>query len=869
MKTKTFYSAKAALMAMLLSLCFVAASAQTTHLVTFNVDPNYTDGDITLKAITTSQDTIYGGVVYVNDGGSITLVAEKTESHPNPARTYMYAWTEERGTSRLIHPSTDIETLTISAITNDVNITCSPSYNTVIQFTRDFPTGLGATVRTIKPDGTFIDETSGSIPSFHRPPNNSDIELTVTSSGTTPYLYTWEVPDSTFTTRDNKFSIEKITGDTVKIKCTVDSAAIASFEIKGSGFHEGMIMNADYFLNDSTMVPIQSNDYLKPHGSLILTLSGAENDSVLFEWSVRGIAANETTNGIQIDNLPAGNTPITCTVTPYSTVIAKLAGTPPSNWRLEVTDTVSGRIIDGDDLVSPLAGAAQVTLIRPDGATEQRTPHYIWTGDGILPDGLRDFRSETDTLQILGRRTGKPAEIVCYVAYTSKVKYKIVYDEDNLPPFGIHAKCKGQNILNGAEVSEYDAIDFSVIHPEGDYYYIWTGRGIPGGRVATDTAYYQMPTRVDSADVTCTVHSFLPVRFQFEDKYISDAQITARYKEGNDTIQTGKSAKDEEIVFSVTPPKAGGHYQYTWTNKGDSLLVSDDSTLTVKNEDTLDIKCVVRPYYQVKYFSFGLYPPTFDVSTTNGNLIANNDEVLQGDTLVFKAEFERTDLYIDSKWEGHEVHNGRVSSTDNTSTLIIDSVAADVDLKYIINAGCKVKFNLAGDTASLKGLNLIATYNNEPIDSGAIITPGQNITLTVTGMDEKKNYQYIWAGTEISNAADTSILVLPAVEGERIIVCTVTATIIEDPIDTVPEYPAGILPTDAPNVKVYAYRHNLYVNSPEEEEVTVYSTAGTMLNKFKKPAGVSTNAIASTNSAQVLVVKGSSGWVRKLIIGNK
>jgi len=66
--------------------------------------------------------------------------------------------------------------------------------------------------------------------------------------------------------------------------------------------------------------------------------------------------------------------------------------------------------------------------------------------------------------------------------------------------------------------------------------------------------------------------------------------------------------------------------------------------------------------------------------------------------------------------------------------------------------------------------------------------------------------------------------------------------------------------------KTNAYLHNgrLYVDSPVAERITVYSEAGVALYNFTKPAG-SVSYPVETPKGSVLIVKGGSGWVKKVI----
>jgi hypothetical protein len=59
----------------------------------------------------------------------------------------------------------------------------------------------------------------------------------------------------------------------------------------------------------------------------------------------------------------------------------------------------------------------------------------------------------------------------------------------------------------------------------------------------------------------------------------------------------------------------------------------------------------------------------------------------------------------------------------------------------------------------------------------------------------------------------------------------------------------------------------LEVNSPVAETVSVYSITGSLLYSFTKPAGVSSMNIQNIQN-KICIVKGSSGWVKKLIVPN-
>jgi len=76
------------------------------------------------------------------------------------------------------------------------------------------------------------------------------------------------------------------------------------------------------------------------------------------------------------------------------------------------------------------------------------------------------------------------------------------------------------------------------------------------------------------------------------------------------------------------------------------------------------------------------------------------------------------------------------------------------------------------------------------------------------------------------------------------------------------------LPTGIPGLNAetgaYLYDGRLYINSPVAETIQVYSVNGVLLHNFRKPAG-SADYIISKASGAVLIVKGGSGWVKKVI----
>jgi hypothetical protein len=75
----------------------------------------------------------------------------------------------------------------------------------------------------------------------------------------------------------------------------------------------------------------------------------------------------------------------------------------------------------------------------------------------------------------------------------------------------------------------------------------------------------------------------------------------------------------------------------------------------------------------------------------------------------------------------------------------------------------------------------------------------------------------------------------------------------------------GISNTGTPDVQVYMNSQTLYINTPVSERIAIYSATGKLLYRLEKPAGKTSFASTGRASGQVLIVRGSSGWAKKLI----
>jgi hypothetical protein len=80
-----------------------------------------------------------------------------------------------------------------------------------------------------------------------------------------------------------------------------------------------------------------------------------------------------------------------------------------------------------------------------------------------------------------------------------------------------------------------------------------------------------------------------------------------------------------------------------------------------------------------------------------------------------------------------------------------------------------------------------------------------------------------------------------------------------------PEVPTGAEDMDISPVQAHIQNNRLHVNSPEAEQITVYSFGGAQLFTAPKPSGEASFTVRDIQE-KALIVRGSSGWVKKVVV---
>jgi uncharacterized protein YjdB len=86
----------------------------------------------------------------------------------------------------------------------------------------------------------------------------------------------------------------------------------------------------------------------------------------------------------------------------------------------------------------------------------------------------------------------------------------------------------------------------------------------------------------------------------------------------------------------------------------------------------------------------------------------------------------------------------------------------------------------------------------------------------------------------------------------------------EIPVNVTVDHSYTNIPSVSASVQVYVYKQILYVDTPLAERINIYSMTGKLLYNIEKPAGKISFAV--NRPERILIVKGSSGWVQKVIL---
>ena len=200
--------------------------------------------------------------------------------------------------------------------------------------------------------------------------------------------------------------------------------------------------------------------------------------------------------------------------------------------------------------------------------------------------------------------------------------------------------------------------------------------------------------------------------------------------------------------------------------------------------------------------------------------------------------------------------NDKVVSVDDNGLVTANAKGNAIITVTTVDGGktatCAITVNVAVNGVSLnisdqelkKGETLQLTAMVQPTDA-----TNQNVTWSssddkVVSVDDN--------GLVTANAKGNATITVTTVEGRKEASCLITVT--ED---------VGI---NAPAlISVYMQSDLIYIESNEAETIQFFSITGNIIMQKNKPVGVISYS-ADSISKEVFIVKGSSGWVRKILI---
>jgi hypothetical protein len=302
----------------------------------------------------------------------------------------------------------------------------------------------------------------------------------------------------------------------------------------------------------------------------------------------------------------------------------------------------------------------------------------------------------------------------------------------------------------------------------------------------------------------------------------------------------------ETPVFTVALPDDGFTYVYRW-NKEEQF--SDNPELRgLSIEACGDIRCEVQRKCKIEY-SLDEKIEGVELSVTyDDQVVTNGAVVFPGKKLVATAVGTNVHLYR-FVWEGAIVNS-------DSSALIVE-VDSNVNIKC---TPIKMK-----SIAVLENILVATGVDTISMLVGGVDTVNWTVShVTVEAIPQAGSNATVSAGNgEYALATGENKISIKVLSEDKLTEKEYQIRIIRKKREVDEgEEPTGMALPGAASVRVYADGQILYIDTPEAEQVSVYSLAGRLLDGFAKPAGVSSYRI---EKARAVIVRGGSGWVRKVV----
>jgi uncharacterized protein YjdB len=252
---------------------------------------------------------------------------------------------------------------------------------------------------------------------------------------------------------------------------------------------------------------------------------------------------------------------------------------------------------------------------------------------------------------------------------------------------------------------------------------------------------------------------------------------------------------------------------------------------------------------------------TATVSVTGVSLNASTQSLTVGQTVQLTASVSPTNAtnknvtWSSSNTSVAEVNASGLVTAKAAGTATITATTADSGK----TASCAVTVTRSPDASSLRFSS--ATLDFTVAGETKTVSVTSNVSWTV------EPYYASWLTVSPLSGSNNGTVILTAAANTG--AARITPVVVEGGGITDTVYvmqtanPTGILTPDQ-EVKVFSYNGVLTVNSPSAERIDIYSFNGMYLYSALKPEGGATFIINSLHE-KTLIVRGSSGWVRKIM----
>lgn len=264
---------------------------------------------------------------------------------------------------------------------------------------------------------------------------------------------------------------------------------------------------------------------------------------------------------------------------------------------------------------------------------------------------------------------------------------------------------------------------------------------------------------------------------------------------------------------------------------------------------------------------FGSQTFDFEITKRPVQIVADEKSIIVGDPVPALT------YHLAGALEGEAAIKGTpVLSTTATSEsaaglydIIIDPALTGVETtsNYTLGVPATVSAVLSINAAPVLVIGVRMSISAKEMSVGESF----RLTATVLPMDATtKEVEWSTSNPEVATVSDNGEITAIALGTATITVTTIDGAYTATCSVTVNDNGVGIEEVTQDDVKVFFSQSALFVDSPSDETVWVYSFTGRLLFRDKKAKGQAVFTTANSINKGLVIVRGSSGWAKKAIV---